>query len=114
MLSYDSGDADTIAEELTDAMKGVITGTVTQAVRDASLNGINIHENDYIGFTGKNMLAAAKNKNDAALALLEKLEAGNHEFMIALYGAAMEDVYKRQVFLVYLYFTILLNTISFL
>lgn len=95
MLSYDSGDADTIAEELTDAMKGVITGTVTQAVRDASLNGINIHENDYIGFTGKNMLAAAKNKNDAALALLEKLEAGNHEFMIALYGAAMEASEKE-------------------
>lgn len=95
MLSYDSGDADTIAEELTDAMKGVITGTVTKAVRDANLNGVDIHENDYIGFTGKNMLAAAKSKNDAALALLEKLEAGNHEFMIALYGADMKDPDKE-------------------
>lgn len=95
MLSYDSGNADTIAEELTDAMKGVITGTVTQAVRDANLNGVDIHENDYIGFTGKNMLAAAKSKNDAALALLEKLEAGKHEFMIVLYGADMKASEKE-------------------
>ena len=55
-------------------MDGVTTGTVTQAVRDASLNGVDIHENDYIGFTGKNMA-----ERMVEVFLTTEFEGGRHE-----------------------------------
>ncbi len=86
MLSYDSNDADTIEHELTDAMQGVVTGQVSRSVRDAFIDGIDIKCDNYIGFSGKNMLASAENKVDTATEMLEKLDAKHHEVLIAIYG----------------------------
>lgn len=95
MLCYDSGDADEIAEEMRMAMDGAVTGVVTQSVRDAALGGIEIHENDYIGFSGKQMLAATQRKTDTALALLAALGAEKHEILIAVYGASVTQTEKE-------------------
>ena len=86
MLSYDSGNADAIAADLSEAMQGVVTGMVTHSIRNATINGIAIAEGDYIGFTDKTMLSAGKTNFQTALALLEKLNAGEHDFLIAIYG----------------------------
>lgn len=93
MLSYDSGNADAIAADLSEAMQGVVTGMVTHSIRNATINGIAIAEGDYIGFTDKTMLSAGKTNFQTALALLEKLNAGEHDFLIAIYGkdAAEEE-----------------------
>lgn len=93
MLSYDSGNADAIATDLSEAMQGVVTGMVTHSIRNATINGIAIAEGDYIGFTDKTMLSAGKTNFQTALALLEKLNAGKHDFLIAIYGkdAAEEE-----------------------
>lgn len=86
MLSYDSGDIDTIASEMKDAMQGVVTGEVTRSVRDANIDGVDIKNNDYIGFSGKNMLSSNPDKLEAATEMLTKLNASSHEVMIAIYG----------------------------
>lgn len=86
MLSYDSGNADAIAADLSEAMQGVVTGMVTHSIRNATINGIAIAEGDYIGFTDKTMLSTGKTNFQTALALLEKLNAGEHDFLIAIYG----------------------------
>ena len=92
MLSYDSGDVKEIEAELTEAMKGVVTGLVSTSVRDANLNGIAISMHDYIGFTNKTMLAADKDKIRCAMTLLKNLKAQEHEYLIAIYGkSASED-----------------------
>ena len=57
-LNYEVGDTGQIAEYLTDAMKNVVTCMVTVAVRDTNLNSVEIHTGDYIGFSGKTMLAS--------------------------------------------------------
>lgn len=87
MLSYDSNDTETILRELTDATQGVQTGMVTRAVRDAKIDGITIHNGEYIGFTDKRMLTAQEEKCSAALSLLDALELEQHEFLIVIYGA---------------------------
>lgn len=86
MLSYDSNDPDEILNTLNEAMQGVVTGEITEAVRDANLNGIEIREHDYIGFTQKTMLAASSSRTETALQLLERLNAEQHEALIILYG----------------------------
>ncbi len=86
MLSYDSGESETIASEMKEAMQGVVTGEVTRSVRDANIDGVEIKNNDFIGFSGKNMLSSNADKLEAATEMLTKLEAASHEVMIAIYG----------------------------
>lgn len=89
MLSYDSNDADTIADELSAAKAGVVTGMLTRAVRDAEINGVAIHAGDYFGYTDKSAISAAKDKLDAAKELAVGLKMGEHEYIIVIYGEGM-------------------------
>lgn len=91
MLSYDSDDAQIIFKELTEATKGVKTGAVTKAVRNAQIDGIAIKENEYIGFTDKRMLASDSDKCKTAMHLLQALQAEAHEFLIVIYGSNIES-----------------------
>lgn len=87
MLSYDSGDADVIERDLCDAMEGVVTGMVSRSVRAAVIDGVEIREGEYIGFTDKKMYASESTNTATAAALLRALGAGEHDFLIAIYGA---------------------------
>lgn len=86
MLDFESNDADVIEENLNNAMSGVITGLVTQSVRDSHLGGLEIAKNDYIGFVGKNMLADAKTAAEAATDLLCAIDMADREVLIAICG----------------------------
>ena len=86
MLSYDSNDVETITNDMKGAMEGVITGEITRSVRDANIDGVEIKNSDYIGFSGKNMLASNPDKLEAVRLMLDKLKAAQHEVMIAIYG----------------------------
>lgn len=96
MLSYDSGNTDEIVQNFTDAMVGVETGEVTISVRDVNLNGIDIKKDDYIGFSGKTMLAADSSRIETAKTLLDKLNPGDHEFLIIIYGKAVTQEEKDE------------------
>ena len=86
MLDFESGDADLIEENLNEAMSGVLTGLVTQSVRDSHLGGLDIAKNDYIGFVGKEMLADAKTAGRAAADLLRAIDMEDREVVIAICG----------------------------
>ncbi|MCR5824251.1 MAG: DAK2 domain-containing protein [Lachnospiraceae bacterium] len=96
MLSYDSNDPEIIAGDMNDAMQGVVTGEVTRSVRDANIDGVEIKNNDYIGFSGKNMLSSAADKLEATVSMLDRLEAGKHEVMIAIYGNTATTEERRE------------------
>ncbi len=96
MLSYDSGDPEEVAEEMKDAMQGVITGSVTRAVRSTSVNGVDIKENEYIGFIDKEMLVSCKEPLETAEALAEHLNIGNYEYVIVIYGQDSPDAEKAE------------------
>ncbi len=101
MLSYDSGDADEIERALREAARDVVTGMVARAVRDAGLNGLEIHRDGYLGFTGKEMLVSAPTRLEAAQALSRALKASNHELLLVIFGAAV-DPEERAAFLQFL------------
>lgn len=96
MLSYDSGNTDEIVQNFNDAMVGVETGEVTVSVRDVNLNGIDIKKDNYIGFSGKTMLAADPSRIETAKKLAEAMNAAKHEFMIVIYGNSVNQKEREE------------------
>ncbi len=80
-----------LKKQLEHAMVNVATGCVSPAVRDAQLNGVEIHNGDYIGFVGKEMLVSESCEADAACGLLKHmLDAGNRYVVTAFVGLGVE------------------------
>ena len=97
MTNYDLADADAVEANFREAMDGVRTGTVTRSVRDACINGINIAKNDFIGFSGKEMLSSEKTICDTTAYLLHKMKAEDCDIIILIYGNTVEDDTRRSI-----------------
>ncbi len=82
---FEEGDTDAIMESTASAMAGVVTGFVSPSIRDAELNGITIHEGDYIGFVGKEMITSCPASFDAARALLDHMLADGSHYMLTVF-----------------------------
>ena len=91
MLDYSSKNAEQIASDMREYMKASVTGMITSSIRSVTLDGIDVKEGEYIGFTNKTMLASTPDKIETFKLLTEKLDAKNKEFMIVFMG---EDVTK--------------------
>ncbi|MCQ2427003.1 MAG: DAK2 domain-containing protein [Clostridia bacterium] len=86
---FDSGsdDPDEIESSLIEAFDGVLTGTVSKAGRDTEMNGVSVKNGDYIGYEKDDIFSDSPDKNEAALVLAEKLEAGDHDVLLVIKGA---------------------------
>ena len=94
MIDYEAGDADEIVAIMQESMQGTITGMVARAVRDTSMNGVDVEKDGYMGFTDKTMLVCKPTKTEAVQALAERLEVQNKEFVIVVYGKGVTDEEK--------------------
>ena len=97
MLDYSSQDGDAIAEQMLSDMADVVTGMITSSIRDANIDGVEIENGDYIGFSDKVMLTASKDKLSVYLDLAEKLDASDKTFMIAVYGQDVTEEERQKV-----------------
>lgn len=93
MLSFDSGDADQIATELTEAMQGVITAEISKSVRDTD----EVHAGEYIGFVGKEILTAKNDRLEAVCATFERLSEKGFEFCILIRGKDTNEAEAEQI-----------------
>lgn len=93
MLDTSSGDTDLIESELCEAMNGVITAEISHCIRDANMEGVEIHTGDYIGFLGKELLARGDSRKQAVMDSLMKLGFKNYDICIIFVGkdANMEE-----------------------
>ena len=94
MLDYSSEDIDEITESLNSSMQDVVTGLISKASRTTTVNGIDIVEGNYIGFTNKTMLTSKENKIDTLEELLEKIELQEKGFALIIYGQTVSDQEK--------------------
>ncbi len=85
-LNFEVDDPEQIAAMLSEAMANVTTGFVSTAIRDAELSGVHIECGDYIGFVGKEMKVSRKEKVDAAMELLEKMDMEERYLVTAFAG----------------------------
>ncbi len=87
MMDTSSGDVNVIEEELVAATEGVVTGMVSVASRDTDMGGVHVVAGDYIGFANGEVYADAPSRYEAALALAERLSAGDYDIILLLCGA---------------------------
>ncbi len=90
-LNFQSGDAEAIAEMLTEAMQMVRTGVISTSIRDADLNGVHIECGDYIGFVGKEMLVSEKDVLTAARNLLSHMNDTEMYLITAFTGKDTDE-----------------------
>ena len=97
MLDYSCDNAEIIADNMKKDAETVTTGMITRAIRNAKLNGVDIHDGDYIGFTDKTMFASCPEPSDTFVTLCEKLGIKEKSFLIVLFGAAAKEEDKEKV-----------------
>lgn len=95
MLDYGVDDADEIERGLIESMQGVTTGMVSRVARDATVNGVDVQKDGYMGFTNRTMLVASATKTQAVCDLIDALKVREHEFVIVVYGAETTDKEKE-------------------
>ncbi|MBO5339325.1 MAG: DAK2 domain-containing protein [Clostridia bacterium] len=91
MLDTDKDSLEDIAKDCEMSMEGVVTAEISQCVRDADFDGVNVKTGDYIGFVGKSILACEKERKSATLATVDKLDLDNHEICIIIKGVDSND-----------------------
>ena len=97
MLDFSSKNADTVEEQMKENMHGSVTGMITNSSRSVTLDGVDVKEGDYIGFTNKTMLVSSPDKISAFSELAEKLAAGSKSFMIVFCGADVTEEERDRV-----------------
>ena len=91
MLDTSSGDTDAIVEDLRMAMDGVITAEISHCVRDATIDGMEIHTGDYIGFVGKEMLSVNESRLVTVCESIDALNFSRYDFCILICGKDATD-----------------------
>ena len=80
-------------EGMTSAYEYVKTGQVTYAVRDTSIDGVEIHKDDYMALAEGKIVLSTPKMSDAAEKLIEELVDEDSEIITILYG---EDATEEQ------------------
>ena len=88
-----SGDADIIESELNDAMVGVVTAEISQAVRDTA----EVHTGEYIGFVGKDILVSEPSRLIAACKTVDKIGIDKADLCLIIYGSGANEAEAEKI-----------------
>jgi DAK2 domain fusion protein YloV len=87
MLSFNmSQSLEQNATDMKDAMQQVKTGEVTYAVRDTSLNGVEINKGDFMGIHEKTIISTGNSVQTVAKELIDKMIGDDGEIVTIIYG----------------------------
>lgn len=84
-IDPDAPDADAVEKEIVAAMQRVTTGSVSTAIRDANLSGVQITLGDYIGFIGKETVVSDPDIVTAVCALIDRLFSDKRKSMLTIF-----------------------------
>lgn len=71
---------------MTQEIKDAVSGSVTKAVRDSVVNGLSVHEGDYLGIINDKIVCTGSSVED----VLEKmLQDGDYELISVFYGSEL-------------------------
>ena len=87
MFDPEAGSADAIEADMKEAMEGVVTACISKCVRSTDFDGLMLHEGEYIGFVGKEILASGDERTTTLLSLSDGVGFGDeHEIGILIFG----------------------------
>ena len=94
VVSFDqTADVDTNKEAMTEAVGFVKSGQVTYAVRDTSIEGVEVKEGDYIAIDDTGLVASVDNIEEAVLTMVKGMTDSDSELITIYYG---EDVSEEE------------------
>ena len=76
---------------MTHAIDNVVSGMVTYAVRNTTMNGFKLRAGDIIGLDNKKILAKGSDIAETTIALIEKLKNPDHEMITLYYGEGVTE-----------------------
>ena len=91
MLDYSFDTAEEVLNNFIENMEYVETGMVTKAIRDVDYPTLSVKSGDYIGFTNKKVLSAAKDKVEALCALCEQMQIGEKSIVTVIFGEGADE-----------------------
>ncbi|WP_276352588.1 DAK2 domain-containing protein [Cohnella caldifontis] len=98
MLAFREEDPEAAnVERMTRSFENVLTGSVTQAVRDTNMDGLDIRSGQFIGILDKTIVAAAGTAEEAAHLLLERMLRSGGEIVTVLTGEGADEEQGRQL-----------------
>ena len=97
MMTPDTDDYDGMERDMTDAMEGVVTAGVSVCSRDAENNNRILYKGEYIGFIGDRVFSADNDSLDAARALVDEIDFGDHEICILISGADADPEEEEEI-----------------
>ena len=86
LISPGISDVASIVSAATSSAESVIDGEITRAIRDVSIDGIEIHENDYMIISGGKIISTADNAEDAVMKMLEESDIDFCEIITLFVG----------------------------
>ncbi|MCC7669390.1 MAG: DAK2 domain-containing protein [Leuconostoc pseudomesenteroides] len=92
MMGYNpDAEASENANAMSDMIADVKSAQVTQAVRDTTLNGVEIHNGDWIGIIDGEIQVVADSVEDAAEQSVEKMLDDDSEIVTIIFGADTKE-----------------------
>ena len=87
MLDVSSNDIEKITEEINEVIHNVTTCLVTYSIRDASIDGVEIKKNDFIGIVNGKMTSSTPDKVETVKEMLKAIDLSVKEIITIIYGA---------------------------
>jgi hypothetical protein len=84
-------DAETNAKAMEEAAGRVRSGSVTYAVRDSAINGLEIREGDYLGMLDSQIAASGPNLDEVVRGLLERMIESGDEIVTVFAGQDADE-----------------------
>ena len=98
MLSFDTEDTlENNVDNMTDSLEDVVSGEVTKANRDTTINGIEIHENDFLGIIDGDIQVAEKDLVQSTVDMVEKMLDEDSEIITVMFGRDSNKEEANQV-----------------
>lgn len=98
LMNYNPlGTAEENAEKMKDSNQMVLTGEVTQAVRDSRVNGLEVTEGQFIGLAGGQLAVSGEQLEDVTTRLVVELIGDEGELVTLFYGAGLSGREARAV-----------------
>jgi dihydroxyacetone kinase-like predicted kinase len=86
-----------VVNAMSSALPSVVTCEITNATRDAELEGVHVRAGQYIGLINDSLKVAGDNVTGVARDLLQKARAGQHERITVYYGTDASEAEARRL-----------------
>ncbi len=90
-------DMETLVQGAARAAEGVVGSEITRAVRDVTINGVQVSCGDYISITDGKITSVKENAEEALLALLESLDMDEYELITLFVGKEVDDDRRAEI-----------------